>query len=359
MNKPAASTKVSLGSFNFVKGIAISAIILGHIALEFDMAKLTWFYPLFIFCGIFKTAFIPLFFIISGYTYKKKPFAVTFKKTIRSLLIPYFVVMIAFTILHPAFTYIRTQNLASAVNWAISIFLAFLLGIPIPGKQLLGFTLSHCSIVWFLLAAFWGYLLLNLVLKQRHIILQTILVVSCAVLGYLLFSLDFTFFCLPHGLIAVTYFYVGYVLKKLKVIEHGLKKKWLYAAWVIISLLYACWGEFDLCYGKFAFFPMDYVGVIFLALLLMGIGLYVGRLDWPVFDDVYAMGAYSHWVLCLHSIEQKCLPCKLYTQWTANMPNLSFLFALLIKAVLISSGCMLIRKYSKRKYRKYKRKNEL
>jgi len=149
MNKPAASTKVSLGSFNFVKGIAISAIILGHIALEFDMAKLTWFYPLFIFCGIFKTAFIPLFFIISGYTYKKKPFAVTFKKTIRSLLIPYFVVMIAFTILHPAFTYIRTQNLhlllIGQYRFSLLFFLAFRYpvnscwGLPFPIVPLYGF----------------------------------------------------------------------------------------------------------------------------------------------------------------------------------------------------------------------------
>ena len=70
MNNPILTKKVSLGSFSFVKGIAISAIILGHIALEFDMTQLTWFHPLFILVGFFKTSLIPLFFIISGYTYK-------------------------------------------------------------------------------------------------------------------------------------------------------------------------------------------------------------------------------------------------------------------------------------------------
>lgn len=358
MMNPAPTAKVSLGSFNFVKGIAISAIILGHIALEFDMTQLTWFYPLFILFGFFKTSLIPLFFIISGYTYKKKPFKITFKKARRSLLIPYCVVMLAFTFLHPVFAYLRTQDLAASATLGVSVALAFLVGIPIPGKKFLGLTLSHCSIVWFLLAAFWGYILLNLILKQRRILVQTILVLACAALGYFLFTLDFTYFCLPHGLIAVTYFYVGYVLKKLKVIEHGLQKKWRYIAWILISVLYSYWGEFDLCYGRFAFFPMDYVGVIFLALLLMGIGLYVGRLDWVIFDDIYAIGAYSHWVLCLHSIEQKCLPWKLYTQWTSNMPNVSFLFALVIKIIIISAGCSAIRTYSRRKYRKYKRKNE-
>lgn len=354
MNNPVSNTKITLGSFNLIKGISISAIIFGHIALEFDITQLTWFYPMFFILGIFKTSFVPLFFIISGYTHKKRSAVTMFRKTLRSLLIPYYVVMFVLTILHPVFTYFRTQNLAFSVNWGISVFLAFLLGIPIPGKNFLGFTLSHCSIVWFLLAAFWGYNILNFVLKQPRIIVQTLLVISLALLGYLLFLLDFTYFCLPHGLISVTYFYVGYVLKKLKVLERGLQHKWVYSVWLAIALLYSYWGKFDLCYGQFAFFPIDYVGVIFLALLLLVIGLYIGRLNWRIFDKIYAIGAYSHWVLCVHSIEQKCLPWKIYTNFLSSFPNSGFLLALMIKAIIIQSGCIAIRNYSKRKYRKRK-----
>lgn len=358
MSNPRPAVKMSLGSFNFIKGIAISTIILGHIALEFDIAQLTWFYPVFLAVGFFRTAFVPLFFIISGYTYKKTSFATTLSKAMRSLLIPYYVVTVVFTILLPAVTYLRTQNLESAADWGVSVALAFLLGIPIPGKQLLGLTLSHCSIVWFLLAAFWGYILLSLILKQRRTVVQTLLVIFCAVFGYLLFLMDFTYFCLPHGFISVTYFYVGYIIKNSSISEHILRRKWVSVLWVILSILYAFVGEFDLCYGKFAFFPMDYVGVIFLSLLLMAIGLYVGQLDWFFFDKIYAIGAYSHWVLCLHSIEQKCLPWKLYTQMTARFPNIGFFFALVIKVIIISTGCAVIRYYTKRQYRKYKRRNE-
>ena len=56
--------KVCLGSFNFIKGIAICIVMLGHIALDFDTGRLTWFYPLFMALSFLKTPFIPLFFII-------------------------------------------------------------------------------------------------------------------------------------------------------------------------------------------------------------------------------------------------------------------------------------------------------
>jgi fucose 4-O-acetylase-like acetyltransferase len=65
MNKE--TNRVCLGSFDFIKGVAISVVVLGHIALNFDITRLTWFYPLFAVLELLKTPFMPLFFIISGY----------------------------------------------------------------------------------------------------------------------------------------------------------------------------------------------------------------------------------------------------------------------------------------------------
>lgn len=349
------SGKLSLGSFNFIKGVAICVIIFGHISLEFGIANLTWFYPLFFLLDFLKTPFMPLFFIISGYTFKKRPAAAVLKKAAKSLLVPYGIVMIAFGFLQPLLVYLRSHNIISAVNQCISVVLAFSLGLPIPGKIILGYKLSHCAIVWFLLAAFWGYNILNWILRQQRISCQIFLTIICAGLGYLLFRLNFTYFCIPHGLIAATYFYVGYFLKKTKLLERGLPHKWMYAVFTAIAIVYAFHGEFDLCYGKFAFFPMDYVGVIFLALLLLFVGIEIGNLDWKIFDAVHTVGAYSYWVLCIHSIEQKCLPWREFIQLTQSNPNLGFLLALIIKALIIISCCKMIKYVSKRKYRKHKK----
>lgn len=237
----------------------------------------------------------------------------------------------------------------------VSVTLAFLLGIPIPGKVLFGYKLYHCAIVWFLLALFWAYNILNLILRVKRTRHQVALVLGCAALGYALFLLDFVYFCIPHGLIATGYFYVGYLLKKNKLLEKGLPKKWMYWAWILIAVVYATWGEYDLCYGKFRCFPLDYAGAIFLALLLLVIGIRIGKCEWKIFDVVHSVGIYSYWVLCIHSIEQKCLPWKDFIRATEQYPNQGFILTLLIKALLISGCCMLLRRLNRWKYRKQKR----
>lgn len=354
MNIRNHSAKLSLGSFNFIKGVAISIIIFGHISLEFGMAELTWFYPLFFLLNFLKTPFIPLFFIISGYGFKANSTVRVLRKTAKSLIVPYILVMFAYSTLLPLSVYIRGHNLGAAVTTGISVALSFLLGLPIPGKVVWGYTLSHCAIVWFLLAAFWGYNILNLILKQQHIATQILSVIGCAICGYWLFRQDITYYCIPHGLIATTYFYVGYLLKKTKLLERGLPQKWMYYLWCLVAMLYATWGYFDLCYGDFAFFPVDYIGVVFLAVLLLYLGLYVEKFDWKIVNIISNVGVYSYWVLCIHGIEQKCLPWKRFAQLTQANPNIGFILSLIIKIMIITSGCIMIRKFSKWKYRKQK-----
>lgn len=347
--------KISVGSFDFIKGSAICIIILGHIAVDFDLSRLTCFAPLLAVLGLLKTPLIPLFFIISGYAYIAGSRKAILEKTARIILLPYIIVAIFFTILQPISMYIQTHSAEQAVNRCISVALAFLLGIPIPGKILFGYKLSHCAIVWFLLALFWAYNLLNLILGMKRIKVQVVGILSCMVLGYVLFLIDFTYFCIPHGLIASGFFYVGYLLKKSKFLERGLLANWMYFVWILIAVLYANWGEFDLCYGKFRVFPVDCIGVMILALLLLVFGIYIGNFEWRIFDLINSVGIHSFWVLCIHSIEQKCIPWNRFIQMTEKWPNLGFVFALVIKTAIISVCCKLLKSINKWNYRKRKK----
>lgn len=350
------TNRLSLGSFNLIKGFAIGIIILGHISLEFEVSRLTWFYPLFVVLNFLKTPLIPLFFVISGYGFKGRAAGKTLKNSAKSLLIPYALVMLAFCVLLPLSTYVRTQDWSSTVAIAGSVSIAFLLGIPTPGRVLFGLTLSHCAIVWFLLALFWAHNILNLILKRTRTVERILLVLGCALLGYLLLLQDFNYFCIPQGLIATSYVYLGYVLKEIRLPEQGLPQKWMYAVWGGLALLYACWGTFDLCYGVFTFFPVDYVGVAILAVFLLVIGIHIGRMDWKVLDTVKHVGVYSYWILCIHSIEQKCLPWGSFAQLTEEIPNVGLILALIMKAFIIAGGCMMIRSFEKWNYRRKKKK---
>lgn len=349
------TNKVCLGSFNFIKGVAICVVVLGHIALDFDVSRLTWFYPLFAVLQFLKTPFMPLFFIISGYVFVPTSRRSTLQKMVRMFLLPYMLVTWAFGLIQTASTYIQTQSVERALDRYVSVTLAFLMGIPIPGKVMFGYSLSHCAIVWFLLALFWAYNILNLILRAKRIRTQIALVLGCAALGYFLFWVDFVYFCIPHGLIATGYFYTGYRLKKSKLLEKGLPAKWMYWVWVLIAVIYATWGEFDLCYGKFRCFPVDYIGVTFLALLLLVIGIYIGRYEWRIFDTVNSVGIHSYWVLCIHSIEQKCLPWKTLIRATEAWPNHGFILTLMLKALIIAVCCKLIKRMNRWSYRKQKK----
>ena len=347
--------KVYLGSFNFIKGFAICVVILGHIALDFDTSRLTWFFPLFAVLKLLQTPFMPLFFIISGYVFVPNSAKTVLKKMLKSLIIPYLVVGLVFSLVQPIVTYLQTHNDQQAWNRFVSVSVAFLLGIPIPGKIILGYKLSHCAIVWFLLALFWAFNILNLILKVKTRKLQLVCVLACAALGKALFLLDFTYFCIPHGLIATSYFYVGYLLKKYKLLEKRLPGKWMYPVWVVIAVAYAFWGHFDLCYGDFRFFPVDYFGVVFLALLLLVVGIRLGRYEWKIIDAVNNVGIYSYWVVCIHSIEQKCIPWKAFVGIVESCPNIGFVITLIIKAIIIIACCKLLKMMEKRRYRKQKK----
>lgn len=348
-------TILSLGSFNFIKGVAICVVVLGHIALDFDVSRLTWFYPLFALLQFLKTPFMPLFFIISGYGFVPTSRRRTLKKMVRIFLLPYMLVTWAFSLIQTATVYLQTRSVEMMLDKYVSVTLAFLLGIPIPGKKMFGYTLSHCAIVWFLLALFWAYNILNLILRAKRIRTQVLLILVCAALGYGLFQVDFTYFCIPHGLIATGCFYAGYLLKKTKLLEKGLPEKWMYWVWVLISVLYATWGEYDLCYGKFRCFPVDYVGVIFLAMLLLVIGIRIGNCEWKILDAVSTVGIHSYWVLCIHSVEQKCLPWKKLILATENWPNQVFILTLILKALIIAFFCKQLKKMNRRRYRKQKK----
>ena len=348
--------KIGLGSFDFIKGIAVLIIIYGHIIRSFDLSKLTWFQPSFIILDVFKTPLIPLFFIVSGYGFKNKSVVKIWKKTIKTLLLPYGFVMIGFCLFQPLSTYLQNHNLQKALTDGIRWGLAFLLGIPEPGKIIFGYKLANCSIVWFLLALFWAHNILNVILKCKKNMIQVFTVVGCAIIGYILCVLEVTYFCIPQGLIATSYLYFGYRMKEGKLLEKDLPHKWMYGVCGIIALIYSRIGYFDLCYGDFTFFPMDYVGVSFLAFLLLKLGIRLGRLKWKMIGLINEIGVYSYWIICIHSLEQKCIPWNKFAALFAESQNLGFILALGIKAMIIASGCMLLRKVGQWKYERKKRK---
>ena len=100
---------------------------------------------------------------------------------------------------------------------------------------------------------------------------------------------------------------------------------------------------------------VDYIGVAFLALQLLVVGIYVGRYEWKIFDVVNNIGIHSYWVLCIHSIEQKCIPWKNFICMTEGWANVGFALTLAMKAIIIMVFCKLLNRLQRWRYRKQKK----
>lgn len=350
--------KIGVGSFDFIKGAAMIVIIAGHMTFHFDLTKMPLLTPFFACLGLLQSPFIPLFFIISGYGFKEKPPGKMLHKTFKELIIPYIGVMVAYAIFYPVSYYYRYQDLNAAVNEGISYTLAFLLGLPERGKVMWGYTLKECSVVWFLLTLFLAFNLMNLILKIKNNAVQILLVALSASVGYVLIVREITFFCIPQGLIALSYCYLGYLMKKYKWIENASRKFWLYAVWALLVLVYANWGYFNLCYGDFVFFPIDYIGAAGMALLLIFLGVFIGRWEWRGLDWVKQIGVHSYWILSIHSVEMHCVPWGTMSKALSNHQTLAFFLEVILKAVIMTICCKILKKIGRMKYNRIKVQHE-
>lgn len=344
--------KLNLATFDLVKGIALIGIVLGHMFSHYDTARapglVVFSLPLF----LLRTAINPMFLIASGFGFRPKPMGKMLKKTASELLKPYGYVTLAVAILFPLVHFLFYRWWPGAVQEGMRYLLAFLLGIPKTGKTVLGIPLYECSIMWFFLSLFWGLNLLNGILKLKREWTRLAAVAACAVLGYGLMLLDFNFFCIPQGLMAVGCCYTGYLLKQYKLYTGEKTHLWLYLALAAATLWQAFFGDFNLAHGIFRYGLFDYIGAVCAGALLLILGIHMSAWEWKGLDGLRKVGVYSYWILCIHSVELVCIPWYTLTQVLAEHQVLAFLLEATAKGLLYGAGCFVLKRISRQLYKR-------
>lgn len=342
--------KFNLGSFDLIKGFAIMVIILGHMCYFYDLKEMTYFTPLIFFLK--PMGFLmPMFFWVSGFGFREKRAEVVFKSTVKSFLYPYAVIMVLFSVIYLTTYFFYYGNWSMALQCTFAYLLAFLLGIPKPGKIIRGFELGHCSAAWFFLASFLAFNLLNLILKFKNKRLQTLLVIGCFLVGYFINIHDVNYYCVPQGLMALGYFYAGYIFKQYRLLEFLRTKIWIYLVLIPVTLIHFLLGNFNLCLGEFNYGLLDCIGAGCSALLLILAGIFLDRFEWKCFDLLRKIGLYSYWILCVHVIENDCMHWEAFISSMPNQP-MAYCLELLLKILIISLGCMMLKKITQYRYKR-------
>lgn len=345
--------RANLGTFDLVKGIAMMFVVIGHVFSYYDVAKMPFLNPLLILMFFTANGLMPLFFIISGLGFKEKPVGVMLKKTASELLMPYGLVTVFTTLLFPVAHYLTYRWWPGALSETLRYFLAFAFGISKSGKVLFGYSLYECTAVWFFLAMFVALNLLNLILKVRHEAAQAAFVVACVLAGWGCYVLDFTYYCIPQGLAAVGYYYVGYLFKKHKILERAKSSKarfGLYLALLIVTILQILHGRFNLAYGLFEHFGLEYLGTVCTGILFLFWGAYGGQAECNGLNWIRKIGIYTYWIMCIHGVEQTCIP---WYQWSSIMEGhqfLGFLIEIGIKTILYIVVCLILKKVTRYQY---------
>lgn len=349
--------RINLGTFDLIKGLGLIALVFGHSLPRYDVEQLKFLLPVVAALELFKAGTNPMFFLVSGFSFREKTVKKMLEKSSSSLLKPYLYVVLFIAVLFPLNHYLCYRWWPGAWEETVRTVLAFLFGVPASGKMVFGYSLYENSVVWFLLALFIAQNLLNLVLKVKNKYLQFVVVACCLILGYVLMRLNVIYFCLPQGLMGTSFCYIGYMLKKHNFFTSEKKRIGSYVILIVVTVFHLVFDGASITHGIFKYGLLSCLSCACVGILLMTAGVYAGRLEWRCLDWIKKTGVYTYWIICIHSVEMTCVRWYMLTERFAERQIIAFVIELCVKVLLFTLSILVLKQIAKRKYRRKMKEN--
>lgn len=352
--------RINLGTFDLVKGIGMLAVIFSHMQLNYPLNEVPLLSPVYIFVWLTASGLMPMFFMISGYGFKSKSVGKMLEKTFHESFFALLTSFCVYVILVPLSYYsVFKYDPKTWIEYSVRKVFSWLLAVPTP-TQIMGMEVLPIGALWFLMALFWAQNVLNQIVRIKSICGQIVGVCLSVLVGMILLQMNFNLYCLPQGLIAVFFCYIGYILKKQSILEKNLYRLWPYLMTLPVCLIHF-WlvgrkGElaFALASGKFGVF--DFFASTLSGVLFVFLGVLSGQCNWKGIEWIKVIGVHTYWIMCIHSVEYMGMPWYELAQEKTN----SYLWIgieIFIKAILIAISCMMLKRISRFRYMK-KRKGK-
>ena len=318
---------VRLRFVDIARGIGMLAIIAGHFGVPAIVRVVFTFH-------------IPVFYMITGYFMEKEPVSLFLRKKVKTLLMPYFITCIVVVLLQGLSALFHGMDVAETLwIWIKAGFYGAGSTYHLPES------FTAIGAIWFLLATFWGSLLMQFVLRRNQYA-QVIGVIALFVFGYITAN---RFIWLPFdiqpGCCAVLYMYIGHVAR----IKEDEIRKFMRKAWPAAFLV---WFAFICTFTSFALVRCDYGrGVVDIAASLCAcyciffISERLDRFDVRSVRALTYIGRNSLIILCIHLVEM-----DLIDWWSVvdqlqviGVPRLCGIgIAVGLKMVIIFGGTLII-----------------
>ncbi len=284
-----------LGYMDTAKGIAIAAVVIGHVYTSHSMPGLVIF-----------SFHMPLFFIISGFFVKDLNLQRTIYKSAKGLLIPYVIgtimEMAAEILLNPG-----SAGLDNVKTLFIDMIGGFCKGLGIfPGFQ-------STWLLWFLPCLFVARVLFVLVMKlteksKHQWAVRTIIFMLFTFFGMVMSAASYYPWSMEIAFITLPLLYFGYMLREHKVLEN--KFRFIFAGIALVIWVIMLWQ------GLYIEFAMHYWPGAFLTLFESMIASFVVLCLCQLLDKVTVVNKAISWagrnslvILLFHNLEAR------YVSW--------------------------------------------
>lgn len=343
----------SIGMFDYAKGVMMLVIIIGHsVTDQFDIWNREAYgithYLMFGLASLLYYGLIPAFYMICGYGIRKRTMRSATKGQLRYFWKPYLSVTLSVLVLVIAKKLITGNSIAIALQHQV---LPFLFAYSDGNQRLLGLQMNSIGPLWF----FWVYaiagILVNWYLQQEETVLQVMLVTLSTSLGIILTRFVLPW-CIQQILICSGFMYVGWRLKKNKILDHRLPISMIVITHAICMLSICTGGYMSISangYGSTADLLIGYMAGI----VLFYAAAAPRHLDGRVSARICWIGRHAIYICCIHTVVFIIGPWVRIAEYTISYPWVGFIVEVTIQLVSAIGGSYLllaaIRRKNKRK----------
>lgn len=294
-----------IDTFDILKGIGIILMIIGHATGKIPYLR-----------DFIFSFHMPLFFLVSGYFFKPSGWKELLVKNSKRLLVPY--LFTALLIMVHMLLYHWYHN-GDVMNVLITRLRAIVLGSGTP--KVLGWG-PAIGALWFLLAMFWSYLLLNLALRTRFPFLFCL---GLAALSFSLHGVVFLPLSIQPGFSATLFLFIGYQIRQSGILDRIWENvqlhhsSFLSGKWTWTVLLFALWftafqkGKLEMSCDYYRLWYFDMIGAVAACWFVYLLARYIDHSMPRIKRFFRFFGRYSLVVLCFHQYETTNFPWGYFT----------------------------------------------
>lgn len=356
MEEQKREIRSSIGMFDDMKGIGMLIVIVGHTIGNYTGNIIQndniVFLILRLFFAVMAELVIPMFLIISGYGFRKRPIKKCIRQQTDLMLKLYIRVMVVTVIVFFLIHYGCFRYFPSSAEETFKVFGGFLFALPVP-MTLFHINFFNCGVVWYIFAMFLGWIILDILMNVFSEKYWNMAVALIVILGWSISLFRNLPFCLIQGMTAVGYLYFGYKIKKRKALLNVLsrKKKTVLILCAVLGMIQiAVSGKVDnIAEARWSLGPVSILMGALLAYGVIYIALSVNKIDNIWLNAVRAIGRNSLLIFCVHTTELIAVP------WYLLIPDADSIMRgiviLILRIVLIFGVCVIL-DYIKNKYKK-------